>query len=87
MPGVSLMKDGKYTIDAGIDSADVTIKLSAKSNAIVDNKIYIEVYDTDENMIESNSTLKYTKEITIDDLKNPITLDELEPNSYYYFRI
>lgn len=87
VPGVSLMKDGKYAIDTGIDSADVTISLSAKSNAIVDNKIYIEVYNTDENMIESNSTLKYTKEFTIDDLKNPITLDELELNSYYYFKI
>ena len=65
VPGVSLKKDGKYQIDANIDSADVTLTVSSASNTIQDDKIYFEVYETDENMIEANSKLLYTKEVNL----------------------
>ena len=87
VPGVSLKKDGKYQIDANIDSADVTLTVSSASNTIQDDKIYFEVYETDENMIEANSKLLYTKEVNISDLDNPISLDDLKPSSYYFFKI
>lgn len=87
VPGVSLKKDNKYLIDTGIDSAEVTATVSSASNTIQDDKIYFEVYETDENMIESNSRLLYTKEVNINDLANPVVLDNLRPNSYYFFKI
>ena len=87
VPGVSLKKDGKYLIDVGIDSAEVTVTVSSASNTIQDNKIYFEVYETDENMIEANSNLIYTKEVNISDLTSPVVLDNLRPNAYYFFKI
>lgn len=87
VPGVSLMKNGKYLIDAGIDSASINVTVSSASDAIVDNKIYFEVYETDENMIEANSKLLYTKEVGVDELNNPVILDELKPSTYYFFKI
>lgn len=87
VPGVSLKKDGKYQIDVGLDSADVTLSVSSASNTIQDNKIYFEVYETDENMIEANSILIYKKEVNLSDLNKPVTLDNLKPNSYYFFKI
>lgn len=87
VPGVSLKKDGKYLIDVGINYAEVTASVSSASNTIQDNKIYFEVYETDENMIEANSSLVYTKEVNISDLTSPVLLDNLKPNSYYFFKI
>ena len=87
VPGVSLKKDGKYLIDVGIDNAYVTATVSSASNTIQDNKIYFEVYETDENMIEANSNLIYTKEVNISDLTEPVVLDNLRPSAYYFFKI
>ena len=87
IPGISIMdKNGNTNIAAALVYADVNIKLYGDSGSqILDNKIYIEVYQTDESGLESN--LIDTLEVSTSDLDHSIRIENLIPKTNYFIRV
>lgn len=87
IPGVSLLDEsGNTTIIPALVSADVTIRLFGNGkDRIKDNKIYIEVYKTDETA--TSSSLVQTITTTVDKLGNPVKIENLDPKTNYFLKI
>ena len=87
IPGISIMdKNGNTNIAAALVYADVNIQLYGDSGSqILDNKIYIEVYQTDESGLESN--LIQTLEVSTSDLDHSIRIEDLIPKTNYFIRV
>lgn len=86
IPSISLLNSSnKLNIIPLLNTAEVTAKLSvASSTRIKDDKIYIDLYKTDENGV--NAEFVKTIEKSVNDLKNKFTITGLNPKTNYYIR-
>lgn len=86
IPGISLLNDeGSANIAPTLVGAKIKATLSGISeNKIQDNKISIEVYETDENGIASKRVTTLNK--TVNDFNNIIEITELRPETNYYLK-
>lgn len=89
IPAVSLLDSkGNTSIEALLVSANIHMKLyGTGNNRIKDNKIYIELYSTNDDASESKLVDTYT--FNVDDFSNnkSVKLESLMPQSNYFIRI
>ena len=87
IPGVSLTNGlGELNINTTLISANTRINLyGSTASSIKDNKIYLELYETNENATES--TYLKTMEIDIDDLGKDVVIEGLQAKTNYYFKL
>lgn len=83
IPGISLMDDnGNWQIVTELDNATIKAELLIDPETeIVDNKIYIDLYQTDSNY-QSGVFVK-TIEVGIEEFEQEIQIEELQPQAYY----
>lgn len=84
IPGISLLSEsGASNIAATLNEAHIKAELyGASSERIKDNKIFIEVYQTNETGSESELVKKL--EFNVDDFDSEIVISDLIPNTNYY---
>lgn len=89
IPGISIMDNsGNQNIIPALTTATVHIDLFGNSNnRIKDNKIYIDVYETNENATQSIKIDNSCKIISTSDLSNPVIITGLEPKKNYYIKV
>ena len=87
IPSISLLNDtGALNIAPTLVGVKFKASLyGATQDRIKDQIIYVEIYKTDANGI--NSTFDKTVQIHTDDLSNIIEISELLPNQDYYFKL
>lgn len=87
IPGISLLNSsGSTNIAPSLTAAKIKAKLFGVSEErIKDNKIYIEVYKTDETA--STSEKIATQEFTTADFADTVKVEGLEPQTNYYIKI
>ena len=87
IPGVSLTNGlGELNINTTLISANTRITLyGSTASSVKDNKIYLELYETNETATES--TYLKTMEIDIDDLGKDVVIDGLQAKTNYYFKL
>lgn len=87
IPGVSLLNAaGNLNISASLIDARVKMKIYGIASSTIKNElIYLDIYEMDEENI--NSTFIKTVTVSLDDLSNPITIDDLKPGTDYYFKV
>lgn len=87
IPGISLTSQtGEMNISATLVEARAKIKLyGVSSSSIKDNKIYLDLYQTDENATASD----FLKTVTVNvaDLNSPVIIDGLQAKTNYYFKV
>jgi hypothetical protein len=86
VPGVSLVTNNNLDITSTLRSAVANVDLYGNNASIIeDDKLYIELYETD----QSGNTSNFIREIekTITSNPNVVTIDNLNPSSYYFIRI
>ena len=86
IPGISMLDgNGEMSITPELDRITMKPRLIKDDNAIIkDNKIYIDIYETDEN--GANTVLVKTVEKQVSDFSEAIIIDGLSPKSYYGMR-
>lgn len=86
IPGISLKDDNdEWTIQSELDNVNIKADLIVEPKILIeDQKIYIDIYETNENGTTSNLVKTETK--TIEDFKNKITINDLTPKTYYYIK-
>lgn len=89
IPGISIMSDdGKQNITPALTYALVYIDLFGNSNdRIKDNKIYIDVYETNENGTISTKIDNACKSILASELTNAVKITNLQPKKNYYIKV
>lgn len=87
IPGISLTSQtGETNITATLVDARAKIKLyGVSSSSIKDNKIYLDLYQTDENATTSDFIKTIT--VNVSDLNNPVVIDGLQAKTNYYFKV
>lgn len=87
IPGVSLMNEqGSLNISASLVDARVKMKIYGIASSTIKNElIYLDVYELDEENVDS--TFVKTVEVSMKDLDEPITIDGLKPGTDYYFKV
>lgn len=87
IPGISMLdENGEMAITPELDRITMKPRLIKDENAkIKDNKIYIDIYETDEN--GANTVLIKTIEKQTEDFNEAIIIDGLSPKSYYGMRM
>ena len=82
IPSISLYTNNKLNIVSLLTSVEVTARISkANDTNIENNKIFIDLFSTNENGTER--TFIRTIEHNINDFTSPITIDNLNPKSNY----
>ena len=88
IPGISLLKEGSTSeldITEELDRVKVNASIITKDGIeIKDNNIIVELWKTDENLNNSEKIKEVA--IPLADFKNEITIDGLEPKTYYYIK-
>lgn len=87
IPGISMKNKTTNELDitAGLDDVQFNATLINKENVeIVDNKILVELWQTDEN--GKNAQFVREVEQIIDNFKDTVTIGELQPKTYYYIK-
>lgn len=88
IPGISLLKQGSTSeldITEELDRVKVNASIITKDGIeIKDNNIIVEVWKTDENLNNSEQIKEVT--IPLENFKSEITIDGLEPKTYYYLK-
>lgn len=86
IPGISLKDENdEWTIQTELDNMSMKVDLVVEESTIIkDNKIYIDIYETDQN--GSEGTLVKTEERLISEFANVIKIDDLTPRKYYYMK-
>ncbi len=87
IPGVSLTNAvGELNIKPTLITANARIVLyGSTASTIKDNKIYLELYETNENA--TTSTYLKTMEIDADSLNREVVIEDLQAKTYYYFKL
>lgn len=87
IPGVSLMNEqGSLNISASLVDARVKMKIYGIASSTIKNElIYLDVYELDEENVDS--TFVKTVEVSMNDLDEAITIDGLKPGTDYYFKV
>lgn len=87
IPGISILdSDGNPNIATTLNELKTKINLTGfDSNQIKDNKIYIDIYKTNES--GTTSDFIKTEEFTVDDLNKTIAIDGLQAKTNYYFKV
>ena len=87
IPGISILnEEGLSSISPLINTASFKISAYGVENQLQNNKVYIELYKATDDTA-SDATLERTLEYSLDDLNNVITIDNLVPQTNYYFRV
>ena len=85
IPGISLMKSNKLDITSLLTEVLINAKIyNASNNDIQDNKIFIELYTSDEN--GTNMTYVTTIEKLLTDFQNQIKISDLIPQTNYVIK-
>ena len=86
IPGISLKDENdNWTIETELDKVNFKADLLVHHETLlVNGKIYIDLYQTDEEY--KTETFLRTVEVTIDDFKDVITIDNLIPKNYYFIK-
>ena len=86
IPGISMQDvTGKLNIVPELSEVKFKANITTvESTRVKDNKVYIEIYQTDEN--GNNEKFVRTEERLIGDFTDYITIGELEPKSYYFIK-
>ena len=86
IPGISLKDENdNWAIDTELDRVNIKADLLVHPETLlVDKKVYIDLYQTDEEY--RTETFLRTIELTTDDFKNIITIDNLTPKNYYFIK-
>lgn len=89
IPGISIMKaDGKQNITSALTTATAFIELyGSGDDRIKDNVVYIDVYETNDSATESTKIDDSCKKVSVNDLKDGILIENLEPRKNYYIKV
>lgn len=82
IPSISLYTNNKLNITPLLTSVEVNARISKSNDTVIqDNKIYIDLFSTNENGTER--TYIRTIEKLLSDFSSPVTIDNLNPKSNY----
>lgn len=86
IPGISLKNSrGEWQIQSEIDSVTFMADIIKDTESLIqDNKIYIDIYKTDEN--GKDQTFVRTETRLVSDFSNEISINSLEPKTYYFMK-
>lgn len=86
IPGISLQDtSGNWTIQTELDNASFTADLLIdKDTTIVDDTIYVDIYETDQNGIKEDFVKTLT--LKVSDFSQKITISDLTPKTYYFMK-
>ena len=89
IPGVSLLDSkGNTSIEALLVNANIHMKLyGTGTNRIKDNKIFIELYSTNDDASENTLVDTYTFNVEDFDDNKSVKIDNLIPQSNYFIRV
>ena len=86
IPGISILNsNGISNIKAYVASADLKFSTYGVDNKLRDDKISVELYSYEENV--SDAELVNTLEYSLNNFKNGITIDSLNPDTNYYVKV
>ena len=87
IPGVSVLDDkGLNTVGALISTMSAKISTYGVEDRLQDNKVYLELYKSLDDTA-TNVELVDTYTYTVSDLTEPISVDNLLPETNYYFKL
>lgn len=88
IPGISLINEaGEFNINPEINKVTLKAKLFIDNTTnIVDDKIYIDVYETNENYSLADAKKVKIEEKNINEFNNAIEIEDLTPKTYYIIK-